>query len=258
MHRSQLSCQPGFASTGHSAQGKTLPKITCALHEGGFAAYVAASRATSREGLAIFQPVTLENLNHRLPSDLIQEEKRYEIMEHNTLVKYGFLQANILPVPDPEGESAENFPQGKPLYSIDEDDKNPTPKKAAKKHLFDSPSPVKHEIIFATQNAPITLNKIENKMSDSVQIDLCPPATSHLQPCAGIIWRNNSCGYDAVFMVLYSIWRSDSLRWCESFSNSQSRWLKYFQNCFYLQTASLPSLEDICDGWRSQLHTEAP
>jgi len=56
VQHSQMSCQPGFASTGHSAQGKTLPKILCALHEGGFAAYVAASRATSRRGLAIFFP----------------------------------------------------------------------------------------------------------------------------------------------------------------------------------------------------------
>jgi PIF1-like helicase len=246
VHRSQLSCQPGFASTGHSAQGKTLPKILCALNEGGFAAYVAASRATSREGLAIFQPVTLENLNHRLPSDLIQEEKRHEIMEHNTLVKFGFLQANILPVPDPEGESAENFPQGKPLYSIDEDDENPTPKKAAKKKVFDSPSPVKNE---TTQYTPIM---------SSVQMNSCPPATSPLQPCVGVIWSNNSCGYDAVFMVLYSIWRSDPLRWCESFSNSQSKWLRYFQNSFSPQTASLPTLEDIRDVWRYQLHAETP
>ena len=86
-------------------------------------------------------------------------------------------------------------------------------------------------------------------MPDSVQISLCPPATFLLQPCAGIMWMNNSCGYDAVFVVLYSIWRSDLLRWCEFFSNSQSRWLKYFQNCFSPQTASLPTLEDICDGW---------
>ena len=27
VHDSQLSCEPGFASTGHSAQGKTLPKL---------------------------------------------------------------------------------------------------------------------------------------------------------------------------------------------------------------------------------------
>ena len=85
VHDSQLSCEPGFASTGHSAQGKTLPKIACALNEGRFTAYIAASKAKPQEGLVIFQPVTLENLNHRLPSDLNQEEKQYEIMKHNTL-----------------------------------------------------------------------------------------------------------------------------------------------------------------------------
>ena len=74
--------------TGHSAQGKALSKIVCALHEGGFAAYVAVSRATSWRGLAIFQPVTLDDLNHRFPSDLVQEEKHHEIMEHNTLSWY--------------------------------------------------------------------------------------------------------------------------------------------------------------------------
>ena len=33
VYDSKLSCEPGFASTGHSAQGKTLPKIACALNE---------------------------------------------------------------------------------------------------------------------------------------------------------------------------------------------------------------------------------
>ena len=42
-----MSCQPGFAYTGYSAQGKTVPKMLCALQEGGFAANVAASRARS-------------------------------------------------------------------------------------------------------------------------------------------------------------------------------------------------------------------
>ena len=48
------------------------------------------------------------------------------------LVKYGFLQADILSVPDPEGETAENFPQGKPHYICDDDDDddgNPIPRK---------------------------------------------------------------------------------------------------------------------------------
>jgi hypothetical protein len=173
VQHSQMSCQPGFATstTGHSAQGKTLPKISCALYEGGFAAYVEASRVTSQRGLPIFQPVTLDDLNHRLPSDLVQGEKHHEIMEHNTLVKYGFLQADILSVPDPEGETAEKFPQGKPHYiCVDDDNGNPIPKKVTKKHSLDSPNPVKSEIYPVTQHAQSTPNKVVKKVLNAQTI----------------------------------------------------------------------------------------
>ena len=46
VYDSQLSFEPGFVSTGYSAQGKTLPKIACALNEGRFTAYIAACKAT--------------------------------------------------------------------------------------------------------------------------------------------------------------------------------------------------------------------
>ncbi|KIK31921.1 hypothetical protein CY34DRAFT_102502, partial [Suillus luteus UH-Slu-Lm8-n1] len=82
--REQLPIQPAFAVTGHSAQGKTLPKVIINLHEGGFGAYVAASRARTREGLCIMQPVTLDNLNKPLPYDLLLEMRRFEALEHNT------------------------------------------------------------------------------------------------------------------------------------------------------------------------------
>ena len=91
-------------------------------------------------------------------------------------------------MPDPEGESAENSPQKSHYTGLMKMMKNPAPKEAIKKHLFDSPSPVKNEIILANQYTPITLHRIEKKqMPDSVQISLCPPATFLLQPCAGIM-----------------------------------------------------------------------
>lgn len=71
--RSQLPIQPAYAITGHSAQGKTLPKVLVDLSNGGFAAYVAASRAKSREGLCLIQPVMLDQLNKPLPADLLAE-----------------------------------------------------------------------------------------------------------------------------------------------------------------------------------------
>ncbi|KAF8426436.1 hypothetical protein L210DRAFT_869176, partial [Boletus edulis BED1] len=82
--RTQLPIQPAFAVTGHSAQGKTLPKVLADLSEGGFPAYVAASRARTREGLFPTRPVTLDQLNKPLPSDLRAEVRRFEALEHNT------------------------------------------------------------------------------------------------------------------------------------------------------------------------------
>ena len=102
--RHQLPIQPGFAVTGHSAQGKTLPKVLVNLHEGGFGSYVAASRARSRTGLCITQAVRLEDLNKPLPHDLFVEVRRLEILHNNTLVHHGFSDGALLPVTDPESE----------------------------------------------------------------------------------------------------------------------------------------------------------
>ena len=62
----QLPIQAAFAVTGHSAQGKTLQKVLINLKEGGFSAYVGGSRATSREGLCITEPISLQDLNKLL------------------------------------------------------------------------------------------------------------------------------------------------------------------------------------------------
>lgn len=105
VNRHQVPIQPAFAVTGHSAEGKTLPNVLVNLHEGGFAAYVAASRPTSRNGLCLTRPVTLEMLNRPIPYDLQIENKRLGIMEHNTLVKYGFKKGVQQAVFDPESET---------------------------------------------------------------------------------------------------------------------------------------------------------
>lgn len=102
--RSQLPFQPGFAVTGQSAQGKTLPSVLTNLHEGGFGAYVAASRPCGRQGLCITEPVTLQQLNKPLPHALVIDAQRLQVIEHNTYVNYGFSKGSLKPVPDPETE----------------------------------------------------------------------------------------------------------------------------------------------------------
>jgi PIF1-like helicase len=122
IQRSQMPFEPGFASTGHSAQGKTLRNVLAWLHEGGFAAYVSASRPKSRNDLAIIQPVTLSDLNKPLPYDLIQETKQHEVLQHNTLIRHGFKTGGLLVVPDPEEEQNRKIIREKVIFN--ETDKN--------------------------------------------------------------------------------------------------------------------------------------
>ena len=102
--QTQLPFQPAFSLTGHSAQGKTLPKIVTGLHKGGFSAYVAASRAQTRKGLCITHAVTLQDLNKPLPHTLITESQQLDAIEHNTLILHGFEPGFLKSIPDPESE----------------------------------------------------------------------------------------------------------------------------------------------------------
>ncbi|KZS86505.1 hypothetical protein SISNIDRAFT_397518, partial [Sistotremastrum niveocremeum HHB9708] len=56
--RKQLPIQPGFAITGHGAQGRTMLAVIADLTRAGpgsYGGYVAASRAMDRSGLAILK-----------------------------------------------------------------------------------------------------------------------------------------------------------------------------------------------------------
>jgi hypothetical protein len=72
------------------------------LNFGGAKAYVIASRARDRGGLALLQPVSLETLNEPPPRDLRIEHHCQKALEHNTLVRLGLLSDNYIKVPDPE------------------------------------------------------------------------------------------------------------------------------------------------------------
>jgi len=214
VNRHQLPVQPAFAVTGHSAEGKTLPNVLVNLHEGGFAAYVAASRATSRNGLCITRPVTLEMLNHPVPYDLQVENKRLEIMEHNTLVKYGFKQGEEQPVFDPESETryGSQYESIHPKFNLEPTRQNKkrknvngeNPSKSKRKRpnetsVINTPSSAVHQ--GEKQNAPITTN-----------YDPLP---------YGCVWSATdwSCAYDAFFMVFFYIHHSSCEFWTNSWSN---------------------------------------
>src|SRR6266852_6519112 len=124
VQRHQLALQLAFASIAHGAQGKTLPAVASDLNFGGAKAYVIASRATDRHGLALLQPVTLEHLNKSPDRDLRAEHMRQKALEHNTLLKFGFVTGHPATVPDPESRLALTDPTGNVQLTWDREPPN--------------------------------------------------------------------------------------------------------------------------------------
>jgi ATP-dependent exoDNAse (exonuclease V) alpha subunit len=208
--RHQLPIQPAFAVTGQSAQGKTLPKVLVNLHEGGFAAYVGVSRAQTREGLCISKPVTLEMLNKPVPHDLYAENKRFEAIEHNTLIKFGYLQGVPVPVPDPETEKNLKHGTLRPKFITDE---------------------ITDEIKNLNGNSK---KRKANKQNDGNKPKRKHNSNGSVAPYfAGCVWssQNYSCAYDSAFMCLYTIYITASPLWKTLFKNN-SRYSTLLANNF--------------------------
>ncbi|KAJ6595304.1 hypothetical protein B0H10DRAFT_1960523 [Mycena sp. CBHHK59/15] len=72
------------------------------LNIGGPVAYVSASRPTTRDGLILLKEVGRSALNKPLPPELLLESRRLEALEHNTRVRFKFLNEPLVEVPDAE------------------------------------------------------------------------------------------------------------------------------------------------------------
>ncbi|KAG6815096.1 hypothetical protein H0H93_010990, partial [Arthromyces matolae] len=214
LSRTQSQLHPAFAVTGQSAQGKTLPNVLGWLHYGSFYAYVTASRARSREGLVIVKKVTLDDLNKALERDLVIETRRHEVMEHNTLVRFGFKQGSLHEVPDPEGEKSYLASKHYNLRILQPDSAecnlSPSLKRMAeneeparsKKQKLKSKASGKRKQPSDIENLPPSKRCRDNAISDEGQ-NLWP-----LIPY-GCKWDNTnwSCAYDAMFMSFYCMFR---------------------------------------------------
>ena len=239
VNRQQVPIQPAFAVTGHSAEGKTLPNVLANLHEGGFGAYVAASRPTSCEGLFVSRPVSLEMLNHPLPYDLHVELQRLKIMEHNTLIKYGFEKGIEQKILDPEAESHLQTTEHniiRPKFEFEEaksrltkDKKRKATKDAGpqkkKRRCEDGDSKMSLKSLSpppnSTKRAPASVDILPikvKKQKTSKNISDQNTLFKHDPLPAGCIWSqaNWSCAYDAFFMIFFYIHHSSTELWTNS------------------------------------------
>jgi len=85
----------------------------------------------------------------------------------------------------------------------------------------------------------------------------------HQQPTGvppGTVWDadNRSCAYDALFGILYDIWRCDPVLWSGRFRMIDNDHLLALAGGFQLFTEHNTSLEDVRDHVRLLLHTSSP
>lgn len=217
--RHQLPIQPAFAVTGHSAQGKTLPRILVNLHDGGFGAYVAASRACTREGLCITQPVSMDQLNKPLPVDLVREVQCFEAIEHNTYIHCGLRAGEFVQIPDAEAERSNVTAPVCPTLT------SPASRASTKRRRSNS---VGHRRNLGKSDEGPLRKKIKTNpsgqsASQALTETNTPPnySTPDLFE-AGCSWDATdwSCAYDCVFMILYGIYASEDIVWRERWRNS--------------------------------------
>jgi hypothetical protein len=200
--RSQLNLQPAFAITGHAAQGKTLPQVLVDLHEGGFAAYVSASRARTRDGLFLSGTVSLDDLNRPVSSDLRHECRRLERLEYNTKVRHGFEAGSVMPTLDPESETEISDVRTLKLPSA---------------------TPV-------TLNRPRLLPDAMLTAPSHSRPDL-PDHDDGLPSPAGCVWSANSCAYDTFFMTMFAAYQDAVDVWRQAFK-TMGPWFLFLANLF--------------------------
>jgi hypothetical protein len=255
--------QPAFGITGHSAQGKTLPEVIASLHEGGFAAYVAASRPRRRESLFITEPVTLQQLNKPLPDDLIFEmDERLSAIEHNTMVKYGYLEGSPVVVPDAEGENQITAHKYKFHYkdnSARTKLKTPsTPRKPKKSDdtPTDKESPTKRKNSIMSTGIIPAFKKVR---IFEPQPSVAKRYTYTLFD-SGCIWNSvdYSCAYDSLVMVLFSAYQQATPVW-KSQWEALNEWttllgsnFRYILNAGYQERTVL--FNEVRDLFRTKLN----
>jgi len=243
----QLPIQPAFTVMGHSAQGKTLPKVIVNLHEGGFGAYVAASCAYMREGLCLTELVTLDYLNKPLPYDLLLEMRRFEALEHNTYVLQGLLGGDLVSIPDPESERELCQPQPKATFDVGTYVHSKYKRPACNAPEDVAPPPQK---VAKYPAMPCTACALDHQQ-------LAPNAAT-----AGCRWSASdwSCTYDCAFMVLFYIYQTAGeewkRQWCMSNVIASGLATSYVLLCASSDAVqSADAFDALCDHFRYVMTT---
>ncbi|PBK66195.1 hypothetical protein ARMSODRAFT_977836 [Armillaria solidipes] len=83
------------------------------------------------------------------------------------------------------------------------------------------------------------------KHDDTKSTEECVPnsiISENFSP-EGLIWSNNSCGYDSVFMILYQIWLKDPHIWSGIYKAMNTEWMGKLADGFEQYKSGQSTLE---------------
>ncbi len=241
-----------------------MPAVASDLNFGGAKAYVIASRARDCFSLALLQPVTLDVLNNLPDHHLHAEHLHQKALEHNTLLNYGFISGDMVPVPDPESRLSLTDPSGNIILTWESDTSQSqlklTPKKKAKR-----PRPLDKDDRSGLFLCLLTCSTALTKHCISKAAKKRKPTKAHALPelsvsappeHIGTSWDpvDWSCAYDTVVVPLFHSIRARPLTF-SSRTQSMSLYMSRLIQGFSLQSTEhrQTQLNVICNSLRDML-----
>ena len=274
--RTQVEILVNFAMTDFGSQGKTrLYNVgdlnNLQTHQ---SYYTALSRSASAEGTLILQGFDPRKITGKCSGALRQEFRELEILDEITRFRYeGKLSIKVYG--DIRNTLIKTFRDWKGQQYV------PNIVHSAIRWS-------KHDPLFESEIIDIkkirssmnTENRSKRKMDDTVpskptksqtftrivdpeskKICLFRPSSegsNHQLIPRGMIWSNNSCAYDSIFTIIFSIWCNNKNLWTYNFHRMNNPFIVALSNGFNDVDNNIKSLETIRDDVRRNLHEFFP
>jgi hypothetical protein len=269
--RSQVEVALNFSMTDYASQGKTRPYNVVDLHNlrSHQTYYTALSRSSSADGTLILQGFDPSKITGKVSGALRQEFRELELLDditdkhyqgktvlllgdntRNSLIKAYRNSQGLFYVP-PYTHKAIRWSKKDPLLEAEiynfgwhiantTDEKEKVLEEETTKELVknsDNPRPRKrvHDLIMTPEKQKQTAEKVRSppyktqKGQNMNNLNACQQRC-HLPE--GFEWSENSCAYDSVMTILFSIWTLDDNSQHTAFSDMTSNTGRILQQAF--------------------------
>jgi hypothetical protein len=278
--RTQIEVLINFAMTDFGSQGKTHPYNVCDLNnlQTHQSYYTALSRSASAKGTLILQGFDSQKITGKCSGALRQEFRELEILDEITKLRYegklsckvyGDIRNTLIQTfREWKGQhyvpctvhSAIRWSKRDPLLESEIIDikailSSMKSENKMKRKTNDTSSNKKQHNIDDTAKGVKRVEPVSKKIClHQLSID----SSNHYLTPRGMIWSNNSCAYDSIFTILFSIWCDNKNLWNHIFQGMNNPFILDLSNGFNDVDNNIQTLETVRDDVRLKLHSFFP